>query len=305
MKKVVVSAPGKLMLFGEHAVIYSEPCIVTAVSSRLKVSIENRGTGIFIDSPQTKDTRFVEAAIKLLTSNYKLPTKNDLHIKTSCDFSGKYGFGSSSAVTVATIYALGKFYKLSLSKRDIFNLAYQVIQKVQGTGSGFDVAAASFGGTLFYKNGGEIIAPLPLKFNNTAFVIGYSGVKSNTVELIKQVREKRDKNPKKYDRIFASIGKLVMQAREALLAGNWKLVGSLMDVNQNYLRDLGVSTDRLEKLISKAKRGGALGAKLSGAGGGDCMIAIVELNKRKRVEDAISNAGGEVVPVDINEEGVK
>ena len=277
------SAPGKLMLLGEHAVVYGYPCIVTAISQRLSVS----------DSPTeyAGDTRFIDAAVKLWGD---AKTK----LSATCAFSGCYGFGSSSAVTVATLKAL----RPDAPNKEIFDTAYKIVLDIQGAGSGFDVAAATYGGTLYYVKG-KAIEPLAIK--NIPLIVGYTGVKADTKTLIADVAVKREKAPEKVERIFAAIGKIVEEAKGKILEGDWERVGRLMDFNQEYLRDLGVSSEKLESLIKAAKVAGAYGAKLSGAGGGDCMIALSPPDKRKAVEEAITRAGGEIVQVTPNAEGVR
>lgn len=280
---MTVSAPGKLMLFGEHAVVYGYPCIVTAVSERLEV----------VDSAlySSDDTRFIDAAINAWG-------RPGIKLSARCTFSGKYGFGSSSAVTVATL----KLLRPDAPNRKIFDTAYKIILEIQGVGSGFDLAAAVFGGTLYYiKN--KTIEPLIIK--NMPLVVGYTGVKSNTVDLIKMVAKKREEYSEKVERICKAIGKIVEEAKRKIIEGDWERVGRLMDFNQEYLRDLGVSSEKLEALIKAAKNAGACGAKLSGAGGGDCMIALTPSDKRQSVEEAITKAGGEVVCVSANAPGVR
>lgn len=303
MKKVSVSAPGKLMLYGEHAVVYNYPSIVTAVGSRLTAIIEaNNSNEIVIDAPQVKDTRFVDAAIKVFSNQFSVVS--NVKISTQSPFSGKFGFGSSSAVTVAVLAALAAFYKTEISQRELFDLSYRVVMDVQGTGSGFDVAAAAYGGTLYYQKGGVKLEPLTVDYSDISLVVGYSGVKSNTVEIVNEVARKKELYPEKFDKIMKAIAGLVDNAKEHLLSKEWDRVGKLMDFNQEFLRDLGVSTEKLESLISAAKKSGALGAKLSGAGGGDCMIAICEKSKKEAVAAAITAAGGEVLDVAWNVEGV-
>ncbi|HCS78380.1 TPA: hypothetical protein DIV55_01405, partial [Patescibacteria group bacterium] len=185
-----------------------------------------------------------------------------------------------------------------------FDLSFQVISQVQGVGSGFDVAAASFGGTLYFKKAGTMIEPLPISWEGIELIVGYSGVKSNTVELVKRVAKLREHNERDFDSLMHAIGGIVTQAKEALLKKDWLQLGKLMNVNQDYLRKLGISTKILEKPIQAAMRAGALGAKLSGAGGGDCMIALVDLAHKAAVEHAITQAGGTIIPVSIHAPGV-
>ena len=276
------SAPGKLMLFGEHAVVYGYPCIVTAISERLYVS----------DGVPSGDTRFLNAAIAAWGEG------RDIKLSAQCAFSGCYGFGSSSAVTVATLKAL----RPDASNHEVFDAAYKIVMDIQGVGSGFDVAAAVYGGTLYYVKNKAIE---PLVVGDMPLIVGYTGVKADTKTLIAEVAAKRAKEPEKVDRIFKAIGKIVDEAKIQIAEGDWERVGRLMDFNQEYLRDLGVSSEKLEALIAAARGAGAWGAKLSGAGGGDCMIALASADKRQAVEDAITKAGGEAVHVKPNAEGVR
>jgi len=302
---MTISAPGKLMLMGEHAVVYGFPCIVTAVSERLAVTIEAANDEkITIDAPQVKDTRFVDQAIIDGCRALGI-VHHGLHIKTQSNFSNCYGFGSSSAVTVATLQALASAFHKQVDKKLLFTLAYKTVLAIQGVGSGFDVAAATFGKTLLYTKGGDTLDQLSWDLNNgVSLVVGYSGIKANTPEIVKNVASKKDANPDVVNRIFEAISKLVLQAKEAGDKKDWETVGKLMNFNQEYLRDLGVSTEKLENMIFAAKKAGAYGAKLSGAGGGDCMIALVSKEQKTAVEQAIAE-NGEVVTVAVNTEGVR
>lgn len=303
---ITVSAPGKLMVMGEHAVVYGHPCIVTAVSERLQVSIEETNEGkITVDAPQAKDTRFVDQAIIDGCSAWNIKHKG-LHIKTQSNFSHCYGFGSSSAVTVATFFALAELFDKHIAKKALFDLAYKTILNIQGVGSGFDVAAATYGTTLLYTKGGGTLIPLGWNMNgDVSLVVGYSGTKADTPSIVKEVAKKREGQRIRVDKLFTGIAELVSQAKEAGDKGDWESVGKFMNFNQEYLRDLGVSTEKLETMIRVSKKAGAYGAKLSGAGGGDCMIALVSKQQKLSVESAITSVDGEVVRVTTNEEGVR
>src|SRR3989344_1439341 len=188
--KITVSAPGKLMLLGEHAVVYGHPCIVTAMDTRMRVSVSVNGDKTnTINAPQVKECRFVQESIKLFCKKFNLHQHIKIH--TAGDFSHQVGLGSSSAVTVATVKALSDLFDKKLTTKEIFDLSYQVTIAIQGVGSGFDIAAAVCGGTLFYVYGGKIIKPL--KTEQLSLVIGYSGIKADTPSLIRRVRETYEK----------------------------------------------------------------------------------------------------------------
>ncbi len=300
--KIKVSAPGKLMLFGEHAVVYGHPCIVTAVDKRLYLKaeiiedIEDR-----IIAPQVKESRFVLESIACFKDRFNI--KKNVKIKTNGDFSHRVGLGSSSAVTVATFKALSKLFKKDLSLREIFDLSYYVNIKIQGLGSGFDIAAATFGKTIYFEKAGKTIQPLNTKPFSLA--VGYSKLKADTPFYVRKVAEAFKSRKKEMHNIFADITKIVNKARKSIEEANYNQLGELMNKNHALLQKLGVSIPRLDKMIEFSLKKGALGAKLSGAGGGDCMIALVSPNKRLDVENAIEKAGGEVIRVKNNTQGVR
>jgi mevalonate kinase len=343
MRRIKVSTPGKLMLFGEHAVIYDRPCIVAAVDQRFEVTVQqladNRqeiiveapGVGMKyyrkslaeLDSRRTpKGIRFVEAVVKRFFEKHK---NGGLYIKTENHFSCEYGFGSSAAVTVGLAKALHQLYLIKVTDRQLFDFCYQVVLEVQGVGSGFDIAAALYGGCLYFVTGGKKIVPmfsgsLPITrsdrddkadeeslsaLSSLPTVVGYTGVKADTPTLVRQVAELKRHHPIKVSRLFDQISEIVEQAKRALVEEDWQQAGELMDKNQMLLDELGVSSVELDRLIKAAKEAGALGAKLSGAGGGDCMVALVGRQTRAMVERAIKQAGGKVLKVKLGAEGAR
>lgn len=320
MKQITVSAPGKLMFMGEHAVVYGRPCLVTAVDQRIKVIAE------ILDKPQfeleaqdigmnryqkslpdlakgevSKEAKFAEKAV------YNFLTKNKISkgikIITKSSFSVNLGFGSSSATVVGIVKALSELFNIKVSQKELFDLAYQTVLDVQRKGSGFDVAAGIYGGTIYFQNAGKIIESLTADGLN--LTIGYSGVKADTVAMINSVESKMKNYKSGVEKIFDNIAKLVLEAKRAISEKDWERLGILMDYNQNYLEDLGVSSDKLNHMINAAKKAGAYGAKLSGAGGGDCMIALVSNENKLKVREEIEKVGGQVVDANINAPGVR
>ncbi len=304
------------MLFGEHAVIYNRPCIVASVEHRISVFIEKRNdNNLILTAPELnienenisnlekthlKKVSFILAAIKNFFKKYNV--KSGLDIKTKSEFSDKIGLGSSSAVVVAAIKGLSELFKIKINEKEIFNLSYKTVLDVQGLGSGFDVAAAVYGGVLFFKTGGEIIKLIDIK--EIPLAVGYTGIKADTPTLVKMVAEKLKQEPKRINNIFNEIEDIVNLTEIQMKNKNWREIGKLMNKNQELLRELDVSSEELENLIKTCLDAGAYGAKLSGAGGGDCMIAIVDKNNLNKLREAIQKAGGEIISAKIPAKGV-
>lgn len=326
MGRIVVSAPGKLMLLGEHAVVYNHPCLVTAVDQRMRATVEVIDESVLeINAPDVqisnyrkpmdqigqgdipKGAKFVEIAVANLLgrsrNKFGMTGKKGFKITTTSEFSSQFGFGSSSASTVCVVRAISELLGLKLTNKEIFDLSYKTVLDIQGKGSGFDVVAAVYGGTMYFVTGGKIIEPLNIK--TLPLIVGYSGVKADTVALINKVKESFVNRQNRLGEIYNSIEILVNDAKEALLKADLKTFGDLMNSNQQYLSELGVSIEKLDNMIKGALDGGAYGAKLSGAGGGDCMIAISSEDKKQKVEAGIQSAGGEIINVKANAEGVR
>lgn len=324
MTKIKVSAPGKLILFGEHAVLYHRPCLVAAVSQRLFLEAEKiKKRALLISAPamkisnltipleklekeKTKELRFLVGAIKNFFKKYQL--QSGLKIKTKSQFLTEYGFGSSSAVTVCVIGALAELFGIKMGKKEIFDLAYQTILEIQGVGSGFDIASTIFGGIIYFVTGGKKIEKLKVK--DLPLIVGYTGFKVSTPEIVKKVKREMEKNPKYYENLYNQIEKIVKKAKREIEKANWPKVGKLMLANQEILRKFkvpslkyGLSSEVIERLIKACQKAGAYGAKLSGAGVGDCIVALGE--KKKEIEKAIAEAGGIPLSVKVENEGLK
>jgi len=309
------------MLFGEHAVVYERPCIVTAVDRRLVVRTSlYPGNKLILNAPDVgingyeseisrlgrnenlpKGVRFVEQSVVNFFDLYNV--SSGVKIETESGFSSEFGFGSSSAVTVATIASLFEIFQMSATKKEIFDLSYKTVHNIQGLGSGFDLAAAIWGGTLYFVTEGKIIEPLEVE--SLPLVVGYTGIKADTPTLVRKVAELRKTNPKTIEAIFNSIEAVVDGAKMKIKGSDYVGLGELMNENHKLLKSLGVSSLELDTLVKAAREGGAYGAKLSGAGGGDCMIALVPKNRRNEVENAIEDKGGKVIKVGLNAEGLK
>ncbi|MDA1317465.1 MAG: mevalonate kinase [bacterium] len=319
MHSITTYAPGKLMLMGEHSVVYDLPCLVTAVDHRMKVTVrktdDNKLTlhapdvgvidyqcaisDLTLNTP--KPAQFVEYGVRNFFQTFKVTS--GLHITSQSDFSSKFGFGSSSAITVATIKGLSELFDIHLTNKELFDLSYKTVLDIQGKGSGFDVAAAIYGGTLYFVTGGKVIEPI--KVSKLPLIVGYTGIKADTTTLINKIQMKLENDPLSITTLFDDITLLVEQGKKALINSNMKLLGNLFTNNQLLLSKLGVSSPELDKLNKAVQEAGAYGAKLSGAGGGDCMIALSPPDKELEVSEAIKLAGGTHIPITTNSDGVR
>ena len=203
---------------------------------------------------------------------------------------------------MATTAAVGACLDLKLSKDEISNIAYKAEKIVHGTPSGIDNTIATYGGAILFKKGDikqiQITSKIPL-------VIGDSGIERNTADWVRRVRLRRERQMAVMTSIISSIGILVYEGIKLLNRNDLPALGELMNINQGLLEAIGVSTFELNRLIDAARKNGAYGAKLTGAGGGGCMIALSPEAKQKQIADAIKRAGGTPLITNISSQGVR
>jgi mevalonate kinase len=320
---VHVSAPGKLMLLGEHAVVYRRSCLVTAVDSRLYMTLTPSDDDTFsIHAPDVgvdhlhgrmadtfaggralaSGTRFVESSLAVFRERFGLD--RGVRIQTRSDFSSKIGLGSSSAAVACTLFGLARLFQVEIAPRQLFDLGLEAIFCVQRTGSGFDLAAAIFGGTLFYDNA-EPRQIVPLDVPALPLVVAYTGVKADTAAYVRRVRGLLETWPAAMNLVFDAMAQLVSDGRLALEKADWTHLGQLMDMQHGLAHAIGVDTPETAALVFAARDAGASGAKLSGAGGGDCIIALAPEERRAAVEAALEAAGGQIMHITPNAAGVQ
>lgn len=275
-----ISAPGSLMLLGEHAVLHGHPCLVAAINRRVRVSMIPRSDDMVTmisalgeyegdrdDLPDHPSFRFLIGAIRHLPD--ALPGGFDATIQA--DMSSTIGFGTSAAVTVAMIGALHHSKSGNWSLPDILDAARSVIRQVQGRGSGADAAASVYGGVIHYRSdqpGAETLLahPVPL-------IAAYCGYKTPTPEVIRRVEQSWNGKTDEIRKLYALIGETVELGRAALLERNDKRFGQILDEGHTLMQQLGVSTRELDHCAELLrKQSHIFGAKISGSGLGDCVV---------------------------------
>jgi hydroxymethylglutaryl-CoA reductase len=208
------------------------------------------------------------------------------------------GLGGSAALAVAVIRAVTKHFKIPVSDAEVNNMAFACEQLAHERPSGIDNTVATFGQMIIYKRGDppqmeQLSTPQPIPL-----VIGITGVESLTAVTVSRVHKAWERNRVLYDRIFTEIDSLVGQAITAIKANDFVQLGELMNINQGLLNALQVSSWELEELIQIARHHGALGAKLTGGGGGGAMIALCPEN-REQIIAALQKAGYQAFATDI------
>jgi mevalonate kinase len=296
-KMTTCSAPGKIYLFGEHAVVYGEPAIACAVELRTCVSAKKSNAASISSDIGTTGLDFevhpyVSSAIQKLGSP-------GISIEISSDIPVGSGLGSSAAVTVAALAAINIECGLGYSTEEIARMGHEIEMEVQGAASPTDTFVSTFGGVV------EIPSRKRLNPIDCGIVIGNTNKGASpkkTAKLIKQVAQLRKEYPDMINAIIKAIGSFTKQGELMVLEKNYTALGKLMNVNHGLLDALGVSTMELSDLVYAARNAGAYGAKLTGAGGGGCMVALTDLPRE--VAAAIEKAGGQAIITRFAPEGV-
>jgi len=304
MNTVQASAPGKIILFGEHAVVYGRPAIavpIPEVRASARLQPAQTGSGLRIVAPNlSQDYKLADAApddplaaIVHNTLAYLQQPEPDLTLHLSATIPLGRGLGSGAAVSTAIVRGLAQFFEQPLAPAQISGLVFEIEKLYHGTPSGIDNSVVAFEQPVYFVKGRplqRLQVGLPL-----TFVVGDTGIVSATHRPVGEVRRRWQAEPARYEGYFDEIGTIVDQARVRLERGlpGLSAFGKLMNENQELLRKLGVSSPELDRLIEAALGRGAAGAKLSGAGWGGNMIALAppKAGAIEAVTQALQQAG--------------
>jgi mevalonate kinase len=295
------TAPGKIILFGEHAVVYGQPAFAVPVNHvRAEALIEpgRDGEPARILAPGIGlDTRVADlplshplsVALRGVLSACRVaePPSFVLTIQSTIPVAG--GMGSGAAVSVAVLRAFSAFLGHPLPDEQVNALAYEVEKRHHGTPSGIDNTVITYARPVYFVRGQPIETfAVPTPFT---IVIADTGVPSSTAITVGNVRKGWQADPDRFNLWFERVGQLVRAARHAIESGTPAALGPLMDENHALLQQMGVSTPALDRLVETARGAGALGAKLSGGGGGGNMIALVNPDRAEQVAEALLGVG--------------
>lgn len=298
---------GKIILFGEHFVVYGIPGIASAVDSIAEAEVKKTTKGINIIDKRTGAKDYAEKkklqqleSIERMLKKIKLdPKKVAIDIWLGGNLPGFSGLGASAASSVAIARAIVDEFNLDLSDEKINDIAYEAEKAYAGNPSGIDNTAATYGGLIWFKKnltgGSNFIEQLKIH-KPIEIVIGNTGIVANTKAMVAGVGERKKKFPEKYGAIFKEAEDLVFKGRNALKQFNLRIVGELMNENHRLLQEIEVSCNELDFLVDLALEKGAFGAKMTGGGGGGCMLALTPgKDLQENIALTFENEGFEVL----------
>lgn len=317
-KSIAFSAPGKVILFGEHSVVYGHPAIATAIDLRAKCELKKTSEkAIKISTPNLFPDKiftifqhslipselepFKHICLLISDSKKNIPAPE---VRITSTIPPSSGLGSSAATAVSLTASLLKFYEIEYSLERICDIAFESEKITHGSPSGIDNSISTYGGGIFYEKGK--ITTLTAKIPSSFLVIINSLVSRSTKNLVEQVQKKKENEPNTVQSIFKGIENITRDAKKQLELGHLEEIGNLLNANHELLEQLGVGHPTLTKIVNIIDRYHALGRKLTGAGGGGCIIALFDkLSVAKELAINLATYGFPSYVSNIFEIGVK
>ncbi len=295
----IAHAPGKIILLGEHAVVYGRLAIAVPVTqvcaearvesshdARVRIYARDLARRYDLDAAAHDDP--IAAIVRLACAHLGVTAQN-FSVRITSSIPPARGLGSGAAVSVAVARAIAGHFKRALSKDAASALAYKVEKLHHGTPSGIDNTVVAFEQPVYFVRGQpsetfQIARPFLIAIADT-------GIAAPTKIAVGDVRRAWEQDRARFEAWFDEIGEISHQARKFIESGAVSTLGGLMLKNQELLQQIGVSSAPIERLVDAAIGAGAEGAKLSGAGRGGNVIALVTQGTRKAVERAMMRAG--------------
>ena len=273
-------AAGKVILLGEHGVVYGRHALALPIPDAVRVTLA-RADALTHDLPDA----FVACLLRELGAQ-------DARVRIVVDSKLPFGkgLGSSAAIAVAIARAFNEHLGLGLDDERINDVAFASEKLAHGTPSGIDNTLSTYARPMLFSNqDGLQIEYLELD-RLPPLLIAWGDETGRTSDLVAAVRARRERSPGQFDRVFDQMDALSRAGAEALRAGNWEELGAAMNLCHGLLNAIGVSTPRLEHMVALARKSGAVGAKLTGAGGGGSIVALCPQGLTA-VRDAMEAAG--------------
>jgi len=315
---IEASAPSKVIIVGEHFVVKGQPAIAAALDVRSKARIEENLKGIIIRSINLnfevmipmelsgslpKEVEPFRRILKTMSERYgKLrPAK----ITLESEIPVGSGMGSSASTFAAFTAAYSRYLGVELSLDEVNEIVYEAECVVHSKPSGIDNTIVTYGGVIAYRKG-EGFLRLNVKINQDyAWLVADTGVRRSTGDLVRRVLDLYDKYEEVLMPLYHAAGHLAIEAAKALEQGDYEKLGELMNINQGMLEAIGVSTLQISEIVYKAKEAGALGAKLTGAGGGGAVLILAKRGDLNEVEEAIKPYTAKIFKTRITHTGIR
>lgn len=263
-------ANGKIILFGEHFVVYDNPALACSIDKHVLVKVEEAEKHRVITAHDIIE-ELSSKAINNITGSMGIDKKYDIYLEGNLPTIG--GLGSSAAFCVAFVRALSDENNISLSENEVNRHAYEGEKAFHGMPSGIDNYIATHGGSVVYdreKGFKNVEVEQPIHM-----VITSTGKHSRTAKMIERVKGFRDEHPQIFSQLMDEAGELVVEGETTLRKGKLEKLGKLMNENQRLLSEIGASMELDKRITDLALKAGALGSKITGGGGGGCCISLV------------------------------
>ena len=317
----IARAPGKIILAGEHFVVLGAPAVAMAIDlfSEARVTSKN-GSGVEVNAdiplrflggkslhpviPNPRELlRPLQLAAEATLKHIGIRDRR-LQVNVECEMPVAAGLGSSASATVAIISAVATSKRTELSRDEIFKLAFVPENYLHGKPSGVDQATCIYGGMIQFDRPFNV-RTVPLK-KEPVILVCDTGVHRATRTLVGGVVKRSQRDKSHFQDYIAKVREISTGVAKSLRAGDDEGLGTLMYQNHDLLRKIGVSHPKLDRLVDVARRAGALGAKLTGAGGGGCIIVLAASNaSRDKISRVLRRKGGTPYKVSMDTNGVQ
>lgn len=283
---------GKVILLGEHAVVHGYPAIAAGIERGVTAHAASSEADVLSLSPWNVEVRPdsngepLARAFAGVLENY--PERSSLAVHAEVGLPAGAGLGCSAAIGVAVIDAIDEAIGCTRNREELARAAYDWERVFHGNPSGVDNTMSAIGGIALFQKGSPLEILVPNKVLHLA--IGYSGESPSTKVMVDSVAHQLASDPVRVRKAFEGIEVLVKNARFAIEAGDLVALGQLFDLNHAILSSLMLCTTRLDRMCQVAREAGALGAKMTGGGGGGCMIALAPKHEQAlRICDALGD----------------
>jgi mevalonate kinase len=325
------SAPAKVILFGEHFVVYGSPAILAAINKRISVDArtiihdenkivirsdigvagEYRNNGEFnaleggSKAKAVLDPLYGSIRQVLLMRNKKKKKKNiGIEIGISSRVPPGIGLGSSAASCVATVAAVDSLFQKNPSRQKVCELAIESERLIHKRTSGADCYVSTFGGLMQYYGKSKSFKNIETK-GSLSLVVASTGIKHSTSDLVAGVKRFKDTNRILFESLSKQASDICLQACTAIKSGKCDKIGELMNENQIILQQIGISHHKVRDIIDICSKAGAMGAKITGAGGGGAVIALAASKQDStKIASHVKAAGYQSFEVEVDYKGL-